>query len=269
MSPADGQQSLGIGSALKDGRRRMGMDVKEAEERTKIRARYLRALEAEDWEALPGGAYVRGFLRTYGELLGLDGEKLADEFRRRYESGSVAGSPAAEPILQERRRAPGSRPPSRGPLIAAIAFGIVLLLVILGAIGDGGGDGDGTDPGAGKQGQGLGSKDGTGGKKGKGDKKSEPKPLKPIDVKLEPLDTVTVCLVGGGDQALIDSQALAAGMEERYSDFKRYRLDLQGGGDLKLTAGAEGERLSADADVSYEFDSRGIREVDYAGPDCP
>ena len=58
------------------------MDIKEAEERTKIRTRYLRALEAEDWEVLPAPAYVRGFLRTYGQILGLDGEALADRYRR-------------------------------------------------------------------------------------------------------------------------------------------------------------------------------------------
>ena len=73
---------LGIGAALKDARRRQDMDVKEAEERTKIRARYLRALEAEDWEVLPAPAYVRGFLRTYGDMLDLDGEMLADRYRR-------------------------------------------------------------------------------------------------------------------------------------------------------------------------------------------
>ncbi len=102
---------LDIGNALKDARRRIGMDVKEAEERTKIRAKYLRALEAEDWEVLPAPAYVRGFLRTYGALLGLDGEHLADEFRRRYEAPGSAVSPASEPILQERRRSQW-RPPA-------------------------------------------------------------------------------------------------------------------------------------------------------------
>ncbi len=72
---------LGIGSALKNARRRLGMDVKEAEERTKIRARYLRALEAEDWEVLPAPAYVRGFLRTYSNYLKLPAERILSDFR--------------------------------------------------------------------------------------------------------------------------------------------------------------------------------------------
>ncbi len=117
------------------------MDVKEAEERTKIRARYLRALEAEDWEVLPAPAYVRGFPRTYGDMLDLDGEMLADRYRRFSEdSQGGASSPATEPLLRERLPAASRSPPSRTPVILAIAAGIIILLVILGSIG---GDDDG------------------------------------------------------------------------------------------------------------------------------
>ena len=82
MSPGDGR--IEIGATLRDARRRYGMEVREVEERTKIRAKYIRALENEDWETLPAPAYVRGFLRTYAQMLGLDGEMLVDEYRRRY-----------------------------------------------------------------------------------------------------------------------------------------------------------------------------------------
>jgi len=71
MSREDGR--IEIGAALRDARRRYGMEVREVEERTKIRAKYIRALENEDWATLPAPAYVRGFLRTYGQMLGLDG----------------------------------------------------------------------------------------------------------------------------------------------------------------------------------------------------
>ena len=178
----------GIGPTLKDARRRAGMDVKEAEDRTKIRARYLRALEAEDWEVLPAPAYVRGFLRTYGGVLGIDGEALADEFRRTYEEPGVI-SAAPEPALRDRRlpgpsRAPGSRPPSRGRLIAAIAVGIVALLVILAILGGGGDDEPETKGGA-KAGKIVGAGKG-------GDKSAKAGGLVPIDVTVEPLDTVPV-----------------------------------------------------------------------------
>jgi len=256
---------LDIGNALKDARRRIGMDVKEAEERTKIRAKYLRALEAEDWEVLPAPAYVRGFLRTYGALLGLDGEHLADEFRRRYEAPGAAASPASEPILQERRRTNGGRPPSRGPLIAAVAIGIVALLFLLSLLGDDEDAGDPASPaGKARQAKGDGPKHGG---KGEGKKDAEPK-LRPIDVELEAVAATQLCFVSGGE-ALIDSQVLGAGAVESFGDQKRFRLDFQSGGEVKLKAGGDSERLASDGETSYEADSEGIREIEYAGPDCP
>lgn len=265
--PQDGLPH-GIGTALKDARRRLGMDVKEAEERTKIRAKYLRALEAEDWEVLPAPAYVRGFLRTYGQLLGLDGEMLADEFRRRYEAPATPASVASEPVLQERRRSSGSTPSSRGPLIAVLALGIVVLLIVLGTLG---GDDDPPateDPNPTKRSlraddEGAG---GAGGGNRGGEGRSE---SVPIELSVEPQDTVTVCLVAGEDEALIDGQTLAAGSVENFADIKNYRLDIASGGVVRLTAGEATERLEADGPASWEADSRGIRGIDYAGPDCP
>ncbi len=81
--------------------------MREVEERTKIRARYIRALENEDWETLPAPAYVRGFLRTYGQLLGLDGEMLADEFRRRYGDGPGTAARSVAGAVAERAPPPG------------------------------------------------------------------------------------------------------------------------------------------------------------------
>lgn len=260
--PATGNtQPSGIGNALKEARRRAGMDVKEVEERTKIRARYLRALEAEDWEALPAPAYVRGFLRTYGQLLGIDGERLADEYRRRHEVAEPAPASAAkEPLLSERRRSPGARPPSRTPLILAIVAGIIILLVILGSIGDDDGGDDSTSDG-GKAARKLRE-----GAKGGGDGK---KALEPVGITVEPSAAVRVCLVGDGDEALIDAQMLAAGADESFDGFKTYRLDLPDGGELEVRSNGREESVDTDDKISYEADSNGIREIEYAGPDCP
>ena len=266
MSRLQESRGPGIGTTLKDARRRIGMDVKEAEERTKIRARYLRALEAEDWEALPAPAYVRGFVRTYGQLLGLDGEALADEFRRGHEEDAAGVGAAPEPVLQERRRGSGVRPPSRGPLIAAVAAGIVVLLVVLGALG-GGSDDPAPRDGKARFGKPDGKKGKRGGKSGKAGEGATK--LTPVDVTVDPLDAVQVCLVGDSTQALIDGQVLTVGATQQFADFKRYRIDLVGGGVVKLTAGDESEKLKASGDASFEADSRGIREVEYAGPDCP
>src|SRR5437762_2103725 len=72
----------GIGEMLRDARQDAGVELDEVERTIRIRSRYLAALENEEWSVLPGDAYVRGFLHTYGDYLGLDGAALVDEYDR-------------------------------------------------------------------------------------------------------------------------------------------------------------------------------------------
>ena len=76
-----------IGNSLREARLRRGTDFAQAELHTKIRGKYLRALEDEQFELLPAQTYVKGFLRTYAEYLGLDGQLYVDEFNSRFVSG--------------------------------------------------------------------------------------------------------------------------------------------------------------------------------------
>ncbi len=76
-----------IGSSLREARTRQELDFPELEERTKIRPKYLRALEDEQFEILPAPTYVRGFLRSYAEALGLDGQPFVDEYNSRFAVG--------------------------------------------------------------------------------------------------------------------------------------------------------------------------------------
>ena len=73
-----------IGDSLRDARKRQGLDVSDVERRTKIRARYLLALEEERFDLIPGQAYAKGFLRSYSEALGLDSKPFLDEFDERF-----------------------------------------------------------------------------------------------------------------------------------------------------------------------------------------
>ena len=61
----------------------------EIEQSTKIRGKYLRALEDEQFEVLPAQTYVKGFLRSYADYLGLDGQLYVDEFNSRYVRGEL------------------------------------------------------------------------------------------------------------------------------------------------------------------------------------
>ena len=76
-----------IGNSLREARVRRGIDFAQAEAAIKIRAKYLRALEDDQFELLPAETYVKGFLRTYAEYLGLDGQLYVDEFNSRFVSG--------------------------------------------------------------------------------------------------------------------------------------------------------------------------------------
>jgi cytoskeleton protein RodZ len=73
-----------IGNSLREARLRQGLDFPEIEQATKIRPKYLRALEDEQFDILPGQTYVKGFLRSYAGYLGLDGQLYVDEYNSRY-----------------------------------------------------------------------------------------------------------------------------------------------------------------------------------------
>lgn len=257
------EDELAIGQSLKEARTRMGMEVAEAEDRTKIRAKYIRALENEDWEILPAPAYIRGFLRTYGQILGLDGEMLADRYRRFHETQVSGPISHSEPVLTERRRGPSGNGggPSRGLLIGLVAAAIVVVLLILGLTG--GGDESSGPKGKGKAGKGKARIERKVGK-------SENEPdLETVDATLTAISGAQVCVVGGGDSALVDTQVLPEGAVEDFSGEKTYRVDIEGGGIVRLEVGKESEKISATEPSSVEADSNGIRPIDYAGPDCP
>lgn len=109
------------------------IDITEVEAQTKIRAKYLRAIENEEWDLLPGTVYAKSFLRTYGDYLGLDSRMLVDEFRRRYEGPAEHDlRPVASRPPRDRGR---QRPPRRAPTWAPIAAAVVVVLAVLFVVG--------------------------------------------------------------------------------------------------------------------------------------
>ena len=72
-----------IGDSLRDARTRRGFSPADVHKAIRIRERYLTALEEERWDMLPGEAYTKGFLRTYSEYLGLNGQLYIDEYNAR------------------------------------------------------------------------------------------------------------------------------------------------------------------------------------------
>jgi cytoskeleton protein RodZ len=119
-----------IGSSLRDARVRQGVDFPELENRTKVRAKYLRALEDERFDQLPAQTYIKGFLRTYAEALGLDGSLYVDEYNSRYVAGDEETPLRARRAMPAARRRQHDRRQSRVVAIALISIAVVTALVI-------------------------------------------------------------------------------------------------------------------------------------------
>ncbi len=117
-----------IGNSLREARLRQDLEFIEVEQATKIRGKYLRALEDEQFDILPGQTYVKGFLRTYAEYLGLDGQLYVDEYNSRYIPGDEE-----TPLRAQNKSTVGRSPrvESGVVLIALAAIGILTALVVV------------------------------------------------------------------------------------------------------------------------------------------
>jgi hypothetical protein len=118
-----------IGNSLREARVRRGVDFAQAELATKIRGKYLRALEEEQFSLLPAQTYIKGFLRTYAEYLGLDGQLYVDEYNSRFVTGSDDHEPRARrsSVRPERRN---RRIETNVVLIALAAIAVLTIIVI-------------------------------------------------------------------------------------------------------------------------------------------
>jgi cytoskeletal protein RodZ len=127
-----------IGETLREARMRQRLDIADVEARTKIRAKYLRALENEEWSLLPGPTFVRTFLRTYAEVVGVDPHVLVEEYRVNHEPREDQELQALAPMPREKRRGPRRQsvgPPRRGPIALLVVGALVAFVFALGLLG--------------------------------------------------------------------------------------------------------------------------------------
>lgn len=128
-----------IGATLRKARQELGVTLDDVEDETKIRKRYLTALEREDYADLPSEVYARGFLKTYASYLGLDGEALSLDLKNRWEAVQERRHQQPVPKREAGRQTPrsGSYNPSIGgapnrrriSIVAIIGFAILLALL--------------------------------------------------------------------------------------------------------------------------------------------
>lgn len=265
---------LQIGEVLRGTRTRLGKDIYTVERETKIRTKYLQALENEQWDVLPGPTYIKGFLRTYASYLGLDADALVDEYRRTIERSPAAEQPYmfSEPLLERRRRPVPPERRSWGQILAVLGILLVAVAAVVAVVRidplNWFGSGAGAHHGTGKHvgGHEHGSSDHKHqGPRGGGS------PGEPVSLTLVTHDEMVVCLVPGHGRPLIDSQTLVAGSKQGpfVPPAENYRLDLVSGGKATVVLGGKPQRVESRRPASYGIDAGGIREIPFKGQKCP
>lgn len=238
------------------------IDVSEIEATTKIRAKYLRALENEEWDLLPGPTFVKSFLRTYADTLGLDGKALVEEYRLHYEHPNeppepIVSSPRA-PARAPRGPSTGSGGPSRGYIALVGVVAIVIVLLVVGLLSGGGSSkNQSTQTGAGAAGahRRLGGGR-TGARTGAGSPAASV-----ISLQLRATGTVYVCLIDDTGRKLIAGRTLEAGYSTPTYRSKRFELTL-GNNSVALTIDGIPRVIPASSEaIGYTITKAGRRTL--------
>ena len=226
---------------------RQRLDIADVEQRTKIRAKYLRALENEEFGMLPGPTFVKTFLRTYAEMLGVDPHVLVEEYRANYEGADeLELQPLGPPSVAHRERRRGPRP---GPGVVAllVLVGIVAVLVAIGLASDEGGD-------EGKQ---AATPETT---EQRTTKRQEPKPARPrrVVLRIVPVTPTYVCVDRGAGSPVVFEGTIDS--PERFRG-RRVRVNL-GKRDVQLWMNGKRVEITPGGDpVGYAFTPRRTREL--------
>jgi len=253
-----------IGETLREARMRRRIDMTEVETATKIRGKYLRALENEEWDLLPGPTFVKSFLRTYAEYLGLDARLLVEEYRQRYERPSTQDlTPFSARRTPARRRR--ARLASLGPILVIAGIVIVLLvsLYLLGTLGQ-----DDETPAPPNQASQTPAPT-PAKKKSKSDSRA---PARPREVRLRLVATgpVYVCLIDGDGKQIIDEQTLTTGTRTPVYKSRLFRTNF-GNDNVRMLVDGKSYSVEASADpIGYVVrPGRDPRRLSNAArPDC-
>jgi cytoskeleton protein RodZ len=268
-----------IGATLREARMRARIDISEIESETKIRAKYLRALENEEWDLLPGPTYVKSFLRTYAEALGLDGKLLIEEYKLRHERLSdVEMQPIRPPGAREprRRRRVGS---GRGWAVLAVVALLIVGLYALGRLDVGDGDGDGGSDAANTtpatttsttpKRTSTAKRSSTSSSSSSSSKKKKSQP-RLVRLRLVPTGPVYVCLKRAGGGTVVNGRILQAGSRQPTYRSRRFRL-LLGNSEVRLRVNGRTRSVAPTGGVlGYEVTPPGrVRPLPAAGrPSC-
>jgi cytoskeleton protein RodZ len=257
-----------IGEMLREARMRKRIDMTEVESATKIRGKYLRALENEEWDLLPGPTFVKTFLRTYAEYLGLDPRLLVEEYRQRYERPSTQDLTPFS-ASRGRGRARRRRMASLGPLFVIVGCVAVLLgaLYALGRFGE-----DDSEPPSPNQ---VREEEPTATPSGGGGDEREPRAgneARPRRVRLQLVATapVYVCVVDARGRQVVDEETLDASSPRRTYTSRFFRTNF-GNNNVSMRVNGKTYRVAPSTEaIGYELrPGRAPRRLSNAQrPDC-
>jgi cytoskeleton protein RodZ len=236
-----------IGETLREARMRRRIDMTDVESATKIRAKYLRALESEEWELLPGPTFVKTFLRTYAEYLDLDARLLVEEYKQRYER--PAGMDITPLNLRQQRRARRVAP-RLGPGVIVV-LGILVLLGVLYVLGRIGQDETPTPTPRTQAARPAGGKK----KKSASGAAARKKREKPVQVRIAATGTVYVCMEDARGRAVVDKRTMQAGESTSTFRSKRFRVTF-GTSAARMRVNGRSYKVAVSKDpVGYELRS--------------
>jgi cytoskeletal protein RodZ len=258
-----------IGPTLREARMRARIDITEVEQATKIRAKYLRALENEEWNLLPGSTFIKSFLREYADYLGLDARSLVEEYKLRNERPSEQELAPISPQLGRDRRGSGPSGPRVAPRWLIVGGVLVLIVLVLGLVGSLGGSGDNGSGSTDGSTAGARARTGTTATSRQSTRTNAAATPTRATVKLVPTGTVYVCLVDGDGRVLIPGTQFAAGQQVPVYRARKLRMTL---GNNEVQLRVNGRPLSVPASstaIAFEITPTGSRSlpVDQA-PTC-
>lgn len=251
----------GVGRTLRETRTRRKIDLADVEAATKIRGRYLRAIENEEWDLLPGETYARAFIRAYADHLGLDGERLAEEQRR--DRGVIRPGerlPKADPVRLKPARRRSRQLPRVSPQLLAVIVSVALIAVLVAVGLSSGGDGSSESGGAaGARQQRSGSQDGKGGD-GSAETAVEKQPSGHV-VTLTANAEVWVCLIDASGEPLIDGQILSPGASEGPYRSGSFTVSFGNGLVTMMVDGQQASIPETASPIGYEIDAGELRQL--------
>jgi cytoskeleton protein RodZ len=276
-----------IGDTLSEARTRRGVDLDQVHAATGIRPRHLRAIEQEDWDALPEEFYIRAFIRKYAQFLGVDPEPLVAEYRRqRGTTGGPGDAPTSPFARTSSRRADALRRRRARQGVyawlggAAVVVAVVVVVILLVSGGGGGGTKEGGGGAVGKSGagQGPGAKNGAGkgggnsaagGNAGAGEAGAGGNRAggtggsgSTVTLKIEPTAEVWACVLGAKGKRLVDGATLAAGETTGPFHSRSYTAAFGNGSVEVWVDGRRAKTPSTSSPMGFTVDRHGkLREV--------